>query len=457
MLKPQVLKNGLTLLKFPKNSSRICIVGFICPTGSSVEEGYFPQGISYLVQRLFWYGTDKNPSSKSLNLTLETLGGKFDSFTNQEITSYYLTVPDYHQHKAITFLSEIIQRSYFDSRDIETEKKNIIEIIKNKNQDLEWSVNNLSISNIYANFSLSNSLYGSIESINSITQENILEYLSHQYHPQNCYLVIGGNFDNKPIVDLIEQEWSVWNPKNKKLIEQMDLHPEDIKEFPSIVYRQKGISKTYLSVSFYLNNKDKDLKLIPISKVNELEIINNSTNDYISGYLSQKAVLCVLNTLLGQGLSSRLWLKTIEEEMLFNDIKSDIFLFKQTGFLEILGEIENIQFSFGLESILSTLEAFKKTTVSINELTKAKEYLKSKMIIEQESLLESINWKIENFLMTGLNYELEDLLFFINKVESPQIRNLALDIFIPNNLAITTLGTAKETRLVDKLIRKYLT
>jgi predicted Zn-dependent peptidase len=172
--------------------------------------------------------------------------------------------------------------------------------------------------------------------------------------------------------------------------------------------------------------------------------------------LQKQAVIMLLNTLLGQGLSSRLWAKTVEEEMLFYKIESQIVRFKQTGFLQISGQISNSQFSFGLESVLSSLEAFKKTTVSINELIKAKEYLQSRLIMEQEDLFNSTFWKVENYLGSGLNYELDDLLKAIENIETAQIRSLALDLFDSKNLVITTLGTAKETRLVEKLIKKYL-
>ena len=102
------------------------------------------------------------------------------------------------------------------------------------------------------------------------------------------------------------------------------------------------------------------------------------------------------------------------------------------------------------------MEALKKTTVSINELSKAKEYLKGRLILEQEDLLASTIWQINYLVGSGLTFELQDLLNKIDKVDAASLRSLALDLFVPSRMSLTTVGPAKETKLVNKLILKYL-
>jgi predicted Zn-dependent peptidase len=422
-------------------------------SGSSVEEGYFPQGISHLVERLFWCGTDKHQSTKKLNLTLESLGGNFTSLTSHELSIFYLTVPDYHQYKAMSMLSEVIQRSYFDITDIEREKKLLIERLKLENEHLENDPAFLSMSNLYANSSLGLPIRGTVDSVSSISQEEVLEYLTHQYRPDKCCLIIAGSFENKAIMELVDQEWGVWNPKSKKHIQPLDFNQEDVGDLPRITYRQKGIGQTYITLSFLLAEGLSPKKILEAQKSTvEVEI------DYkkiLEQNLQTKATQMVLNSILGQGLSSQLWTKTVEE-LLFNRIGSDIVQFKETSFLQISGEIENSQFSFGFESTLSVLEALKKTTVSMNELAKAKEYIKGRMIMDHEDLIASTFWQIEQLIGSGLTYEIDDLLKRVSEVTVGQVRSLAMDLFKSENLAITTYGPAKETRLVEKLIKKYL-
>lgn len=456
MLKPINLKNGLTVLRLPKTGANTFLVGFVAATGSAVEEGYFPQGISHLVERLFWAGTDKHPSTRSLNLTLESIGGSFNSLVTQELTQYYLTVPSYHQFRAISMLAEIIQRSYFDSRDIEREKRAIVEEIKGFEETFESDSYQLALSNLYSGHSLGLPVKGSIDTVMSISQEDVIEYLAHQYRPDKNFLILAGNFDNKASMELVEQEWTFWNPKTKKFIEPMEFHSEDVGELPKIVYRQRGFAKTQLVLGF-LMKEGMQLNFQKVQK-NEVETDNTEpdTKKILDETLTKWSEALILNIILGQGLSSRLWNKAVEEEMLFDTIKSELVRFRATSYLQISGVTDNTQFSFGLESILSTLEALKKTTVSINELAKAKEYLKGKLIVDHEDLLIATGWQVENLIGTDLTFELQDLLTTIDKIEAPAIRALASDLFVSEKMITTTLGTAKETRLVDKLIKKYL-
>jgi predicted Zn-dependent peptidase len=146
----------------------------------------------------------------------------------------------------------------------------------------------------------------------------------------------------------------------------------------------------------------------------------------------------------------------VEEEMLFSNIISEVVTLKNLNYLQIDGRTENNQFSFGLESVLAVLESLKKTTVSINELSKSKELLKGKLILEHENLLIKSLWQVDQFMTTGLNYDLDDLLAQVSKIQAAEIRSLASDIFTPENMLLVIIGTAKETRLVDRLVAKYL-
>jgi predicted Zn-dependent peptidase len=453
MLKPTTLKNGINIVRIPRTNINTVVVGLVLNTGSVVEEGYFPQGISHLVERIFWRGTYKHPSAKHLNLALESMGGSFYSFTTQETMQFYITVPAANQYKAISFLAEIIQRSYFDARDVENEKKILIEEQKRISQNMDQEILDISLANLYSNSSLGLPVNGFIESINQIEHPEVLDYLAHQFVPEKTTIVLAGNFDSKRNMELIEQEWSIWNPKTKKFIESI-LNEEEPRDLPKIHYRQRGVAQTHLAVNFIL---DEGLKPNLFEKNEDgVEIPVEPTQRIIEARLHQMSILLVLNSILGQGFSSRLWTKGIEEELLFNKVESSLLYFSNTSFLSIVANTENLQFSFGLECIMSILDSLKRTAVSINELAKAKEYLKGRIILEHENLLSHVLWQMDNYVNSGTVYEISDILEKIDKVESAQVRSMALDLFVPQRLSISTLGTAKETRLVDKLIKKYL-
>lgn len=464
MLKPISLKNKMTVLRFPKTGCKTFIIGFVVKTGSAVEDGIFPQGISQLVEKMFWKGTYKHPSSKHLNLALENLGGVFYSSTVQESTQFFIEVPEYNQYKAISFLAELIQRSYFDARDIEFEKKKLVEKLKENNQSMDYEIEEATLSNLYSNSTLGLPVDGYIDTLNQITTTNVLEYLSHQYNPSVCTLILAGSFESKKTLELLEQEWTLWNPKTKKIFEVPAFDDFDYESLPKVVYRQRGMAQTYMSLSFLLDEGQKltyEQDSLNLDSEKEISNLDNEKNDQdqkvlIDEKLFLLANLMVVNSILGQGYSSRLWLKGVEEEFLFNNIESRLVMFSETSFLQIVGNTENMQFTFGLECILSTLDSLKRTTVSINELSKAKAYLKGRLIRENENLLRSIHREVDNYIGSGYSFDLDELLTKIDSIEAPTIRSIALDLFTSKRMCLSTLGTAKETRLVDKLVNQYL-
>jgi predicted Zn-dependent peptidase len=462
VLKPLILKNGLTVIRIPKNSSPQCLVGFVATTGSSNERGNFPGGISHFVEQLFKYGTDKHPSPRSLITSLEAMGGSLYTHTDQESSEFYLTVPSYNQYKAVSILSEIIQHSYFDPQDIERVRQNMFDKIKSFETHNHEIASDLVLENLYIHHPLGDSIFGSIESLMSIDRNAITNYLFHQYHPSRCYLVVAGDFDNKALVDLIDQEWGYWNPKNRPFQEADPIDKNMLGELPRAHYRQRGYPQTDIAIAFALDEGLRPQKTQK-NESNEVGQITDSieiTEEEIATIKDEKlellAKLLVLNTILGQGYTSRLWTKGVEDELFFSAIQSDLILFKKTGFIQILGSTDNNQFTFALEAIFSCIDSLKRTTASINELAKAKGYLKGRLLEQSESLIISTKWQIEHMIGSSLIYELSDLIEKINKIEANSVRALALDIFIPENLVITSLGTAKETRLVEKLIKKYI-
>lgn len=455
MLKPVELKNGLKILRIPKPSTDVFTVGMVVHTGTANEKNNFPAGISNLIERMFWAGTDKHPSTKSLNLYLESIGGRFASLTTHETMHFYISVPSKNQFKAISFLSEVFQNSFFDSKHLEKHKQNIILELKDEQTHFEKESQSLGFSNIYSNYGIGQSVSGEVETVLPITQEDILDFISSQLNPRKMYLILAGDFETKSATDLTTQEWSGWNPSNGEFKELEKFYPEKL-NLPSVIYKQRGINQTQINIGFILDrgmdifsNVEEDEEILGEDLKKDPETLQDEL-------LTDWAKMLVLNTILGKGYSSRLWSKGVEEEMFFYNLYSELHQFSKTSTLEINGFADNTHFTFALESILSVIDSLKKTTVSINELAKAKEFLKGSLILDQEENLASVVWQIQNLLSSGLTFEVRDLLQKIDTVEAKEIRNLAENVFTPERLYVTTFGPAKETRLVEKLIRKYI-
>lgn len=456
MQKADKFKNGLGLLHYPAIDTQVFIVGLIAKTGLIYENSLVKPGILYLIERLLYSGTDKYSSNRQISLMLESLGGRLHTVTGQETFQIYLEVPYYNQFKAISFLANLIQYSNFDNSDIESQKqylKNWL-VSKQNSNNLETEGSEIQLRSFYLGnrYNEINSTI-TLDSLLNITRAEITDYYSRQFSPENCHLVLSGKYDDTELDRIVEQEWGFWNPKTRYTLDIRNEREDIAIALPNVDFRQRGQMHTEINFGFLIDNNPQDRFLNPETREqlngNELELA-------VQEYIIDVARLMILNNVLGQGISSKLWTKGVDETMYFYQISSDVSVLKNCNYLEISGILEHNMFTFGLECVLMTLKDLTRDTIAINEILKAKEVIKSKFILSHENLLNKTLWQVDNYLLTGMNLELDELIKVIQKVGANEIRTLADNIFRQNKLQLVILGTAKETRTVKNLIEKYL-
>jgi predicted Zn-dependent peptidase len=453
MLKPLSLKNGLTVIRLPRPAN-LFVVGFVIPTGYSIERFHYKPGLAYLVERLFCTGTDKHITKRALNRALEGIGGRMYTQTSAEFTGFYITVPSDNQFKAVTMLSEIIQHSAFDPKDIDTEKKAIIDQIRTIEMGTVLDTVELSQENIYADYGYSQTKYGTAESVASITEEDILDFLQRQYTPGVTYLVTSGNFASKEIADQISTEWGYWNPKAKPTHKLRHLNMDELKDsLPRVLFKQRGGVETVVNCGFLLDEGVEPRVLRETSEEAKQLLDVQGLQERL---FATWAELIVLNSILGQGISSRLWLKGVEEDAIFDTVSTEVVMHSRSGFFHISAVTDSAQFGTALETMLSAVDALRKINIPQGELDKAKEMAKGKLVIDHEDLLYNTQWLSENMIMSGLTFTLEDLLKEVNRVDSNSLRKFAQKLFHACNFFLTTLGTSKESSVIEKLVEKYL-
>ena len=453
MLKPLALKNGLTVIRLPR-ASNLFVIGFLVPTGYSIERFFYKPGIAHLVEKLFCSGTDKHLTKRSLYRAIEGIGGRFITQTSAEFTGFYITVPSENQFRAVTLLSEIIQHSVFDPKDIESEKKELISHLRTIELGTVFDGVTLSEENIYADYAYSQPKSGTVEGISQITDEIILDYLLRQYSPANTYLVVSGNFASKELADQISTEWGFWTPKTKPTLKIKNFNIDEIKEtLPRVLFKQRGGVDTVVNCGFLLDEGIEPRILRETSEEAKQMLDIQGLQDRL---LASWAEVLVLNSILGQGTNSRLWLKGVEEEAIFDTVTTEVMMYSRSGFFHMSSVADSGHFGEALETMLSAVDTLRKINIPPNELEKAKEIAKGKMIIDHEDLLFNTQWLSENMIVSGLTFTLEDLIREINKTDSNTLRKRAGSLFVADNFFLTTMGTTKESSVIQKLIDKYL-
>jgi predicted Zn-dependent peptidase len=448
-MKTYCLKNGINTLFLNKNNSDLTLIGFICKTGFTDEYKNFPNGITMLIERLFQKGTHKNPSVKKIWLAIEQIGARWYSETDNETTSYFLLVPQENQFKAVSLMAEIIQKSYFDEKDIEDSKLEMIEEVKS----IRKGVNvHFGLENLYTCFSYSQKKIGSIDQIMSINQSTILDYLSRQYRPNNCYITVSGNFQQKALQELIEQEWMYWLPTVRKSEDQYFDSTVCRTDLPKIPFLQSAKLDTDININFLSKEG-----LIPF----ELSDNNNSVEEtdlpqIWDNYIERYAIYMLINELLIGGNTGKLYLKTDYDEKLVNHIQSEYLSFTQSSALSIYTNVDNQNFNQTLDVILSTFNDLKRNVITLNEMQKIKELTKLNLLVLKCDIVYSTLFYAKHFILAGHTFEISDILTKINYIDSTQLRTFILDLFNVKNLSLSIIGTNKESKLIEKLISKYL-
>jgi predicted Zn-dependent peptidase len=450
------LKNNLEVQIDNDNQSHTSVICFAIKTGKSVEFNYFKSGINYIFQKLLFSGTDKYPTSRQIAIYLESIGAKVHTNVTFETFQIYIEVPYYNLSKTITLLADIIQNSHYEQADVEIAKKAVIDSYFSNLEDS---------TGIYGREFLEKFLYfndiekiektTTLETLMSITKDDILDYVLQQFQPQHSLLYLYGNINSESqLIDLIEQEWGDWNTKVKKYIDPVEAsHKEFPLELPIVNYRQRGSFLAEVNLGFLIDNypSAKLLDLETGEKLPEKEIQKR-----IPEFIYDYAKIVLLNQIVGGGIASRLWVKSIETDMLLHSVESDFVSLRGVQYLNIFGVAENNQFTFAFESILSGLESLKRSTISMHEISRNKEIIKAKLTLMNDNKLFKVLWIVENYLATGLIFNTSDFIDTINKIQAHEIRSLALDIFNSNRLVVYISGTAKERIIIDKLIKKYL-
>jgi len=203
-----VLNNGLRIVTEEVPFVHSVAVGIWVKAGSRNEDD-FKHGISHFIEHLLFKGTEKR-TAKQIAQEFEAVGGSVNAFTTKEYTCYYAKVLDEHFDLAIDILADMFFNSKFDEQEIGKEKNVIIEEIKMYEDSPDEIIHDLFAQTVLQNHPLGRPIVGTIESVNDITRQDILSYLTKYYTPANTVIAVAGNINHNQVVDKLSYLFGDW-------------------------------------------------------------------------------------------------------------------------------------------------------------------------------------------------------------------------------------------------------
>jgi len=410
-----VLPNGLRIITEEIEHVRSAAIGLWIGAGSRDErEGY--EGISHFIEHMFFKGTEKR-TARALAESLETVGGQLNAFTTKEYTCYYAKILDEDLDLAIDVLSDMFFHSLYDEKEIEKEKKVVIEEIKMYEDSPDELIHDLFSEYVWNDHPLGKPILGTEESINALTRDKILFFLSEHYAPDNIVIAVAGKIVHQDVVDKLSAQFGTFKRGGRRVLEGTPTG-QTIER-----YQKKDTEQMHVLLGVPgLGQDDEDIYAMHI-----------------------------FNNILGGGLSSRLFQGIREQRGLAYSVYSYHSTYVDTGLFAIYAGTSPNNTKEVVECILQELINIKQQGITVGELERTKAQIKGGLYLG----LEAVSSRMSRLGKTELTYNRvllpEEVIGKLEKVTLEDVSRLMGRLWQKEKTSIMTLGPAGHEVILSDL------
>ena len=408
----EVLPNGLTVLSEEMSHIRSISIGIWMKTGSR-DETPESNGISHFVEHMVFKGT-KTRSAKDIAREVDSIGGNIDAFTGKETICFNIKVLDEHLPVALDILSDLVLNPTFDPKDITREKGVILEEIKMDEDNPDYLVHEIFTQNFWKDHPLGKPILGTKETVRSFDRDIVFNFFRQRFAPNNIIVSAAGNLSHARFVELIKERFADLGSTPN------GFHQPAPAVTPRIITRNK---KSLEQVQLCLG--------VPSHPISH----------------AKRFVSYVLNTVLGGGMSSRLFQKIREEHGLAYSIYSDLNPYRDTGCLSVYAGMSLESTRPVVDAVLAEFRELKSAPIPAEELRRAKDQLKGNLMLS----LESSTSRMSNLARQQMYFDrfltMDETIEQIEMVTEDAVCEMANYLFQPGKIALTVLGNLDGLKL----------
>jgi predicted Zn-dependent peptidase len=410
MYNKAVLDNGLRVITSTMPHSRsVCLAIFV--GAGSCYESKEEAGISHFAEHLFFKGTERRPTSKEITQDIEGVGGIINGGTDKEITVFWCKVASSHFSIALDVLSDILLNSRFDNKEIERERQVIMEEI-NMNLDIpQQRVSMLIDELLWPEQPLGREVTGYKETVSSMTREQLLNYVARRYMPNNTVLSIAGNIQHEEAMAQTKSMFDKW-------------------------------AAGELLSGYITNDNQTEARLCIEPKDIEQAHLCLAVHGFSHSH-PQRFTLDLLNTALGGGMSSRLFMEIREHKGLAYDIHSYTEHFLDSGSFGIYAGVDPKKVEIALAAILEEVSKIKQG-ITASELTRAKELSKGRLYLRFEDSQNVALWYGGQEILTRQILDIDDVIAIVDAITIGELKKVAEEILTDSGLNLAVTGPIKE-------------
>ena len=418
----KVLGNGLRVITIPMPSFESATAMVMVGAGSRYETRQ-NTGISHFLEHMAFKGTTKRPTAQDIAGLIDGVGGEFNAFTSKEVTGYFVKSAVTHVELCLDVLSDMLQNSKLDQKEIDKEKGVILEE-KNLYEDTpSRHIGDIYEMLLYGDTPLGWEIVGTKEVIQSINRQNFVDYMGSLYSPDNITVVVAGGIDTLKTEALIQKYFGEMKPFD--IISYKKQPENQIKQ--SLFIKEKNTEQVHIGIGFRT----------------------------VSTHNEEKHTLSVLAAILGGGMSSRLFSEVREKRGLAYYVRTGAEHYQDVGNLVSTAGLDPKRVEEGIAVIVNEYAkiASSKSGISKDELSKAKEFLKGHFVLELEDSRAVAGFFAQSEILEDEIETPEELIAKIDKVTMEEVEEAAKKYFKENQLNLAIIGNFPDRQRFEKLLK----
>ena len=378
-------------------------------------------GVAHFMEHITFKGTARFPSTRSISEAIEGVGGSFNAATDRESTVYWVRVPRREATRAMDVLGELIVRPTLDDAEIDGERAVIVEEIRSYLDDPAEFAQILFQQAMFGDGALGREICGDEEGIRALPADTIRNFWRTTYRPANTVVAVAGDVGHDDAVGLAATAFGTGNG----IVPGFTAAPSLPAGERVLLRSRRDASQAHLIVG-----------------------VPGLRRDHADAW-----ILAVLNAVLGDGMSSRLFLSVREAKGLAYDVSSGLVDYADAGSIEVSAGVDPARIPAALEAVLVELVRLRDETVPADELAKAKAYLSGGLELRMDETRHVASWIGGQEALHDRVLTLDEALAEVAAVSAEDIRRLATELFVDAGLRMAVVAPARHLRGLERRLR----
>lgn len=401
------LDNGIRVLVNELPHTRSATLTIYVATGARYEPERIG-GISHFIEHMLFKGSARRPTAQEIAVAIEGIGGFFNASTGHELTNYWVKVAYQHLDTGLDVLSDMLCASLFDLGEIEKERKVIVEELRQTFDTPEDLVFFDLDALMWLPHPLGRDVAGTPETVNAIARQDMLDYVGQHYHANNLVVSVAGYVTATELVPRIADAFGSWHPARAE--KYLPFEPAQSAARWNVRY--KKTEQAHVAVSTWAYHRTHP----------------------------DRYAASVLNTILGDGMSSRLFQEIREKRGLAYSVSTFGSSLDDCGYFGSYAAVEPKNAAATLEAMLGEWSRLAAEPVPPEELHKAKELIKGGLLLSMEDTHSVAGWfgrqeALHLDLMT-----VDDVAAKFDEVTAEDVQRVARELFRNDWLNLSVVG-----------------